>query len=259
MSHSNPFCLHNRTAIVTGGLGKVGFNCARALTNAGARVILVDTNKDRWNELSEDQKKQLTLDVRDVSDSSLIPSHVGALYDAYGFDIWVNSAYPRTTDWGVPPERDTPESWRQNVDMQMNTYCLASDHAAQHMAKSASSGSIINISSIYGMVGPDFNIYENTDVSMPAAYAAIKGGIISHSRFLASYYAPQGVRVNVVCPGGIEGGQNAQFIAAYNKRTPMGRLATDDEIGPPVVFLASDAASYITGVVLPIDGGWTAI
>jgi NAD(P)-dependent dehydrogenase (short-subunit alcohol dehydrogenase family) len=145
-----------------------------------------------------------------------------------------------------------------NVDLQLNSYCLLGEHAAQAMAQRRG-GSIINIASIYGMVGPDFHVYEGTEMTMPAAYSAVKGGVIAHTRFLASRYGASGVRVNAICPGGVAAGQPASFVNAYEMRTPLGRMAQAEEIGPPTVFLASNASSYITGAVLPVDGGWTAI
>lgn len=259
MPEDSAFLLNGKTAVVTGGLGQIGLVSALALANAGARTVVVDNSLDRWQALPDAQKSLLTFEVYDVSDSIQIPKIVSSLFNKYEFDVWVNAAYPRTGNWGVRPEQDTPQSWCRNVDMQMTSSCLAADHAAQAMSRAKKPGSIINMASIYGMVGPDFSIYDGTDMTMPAAYSAIKGGIVSHTRFLASYYGSQGIRVNVLCPGGIEAGQPASFVSAYSKRTALGRLAQVNEMGPPVVFMASEASSYITGAVIPIDGGWTAI
>jgi NAD(P)-dependent dehydrogenase (short-subunit alcohol dehydrogenase family) len=109
------------------------------------------------------------------------------------------------------------------------------------------------------MVAPDFSIYEGTSMTTPAAYAAIKGGLIAHTRYLAAYFGRQNVRANVISPGGVHAAQPDTFVAAYARRTALGRMARAEEIGPPVVFLCSSAASYVTGAVIPVDGGWTAI
>jgi NAD(P)-dependent dehydrogenase (short-subunit alcohol dehydrogenase family) len=257
-SAMRPFRLDAKSAVVTGGLGRIGSVIAKALAEAGARVTIID-------QLSPDQAalKKIGRDIRfqqaDISLAEAVPDVVSAMDRKLGgLDVWVNCAYPRTDDWGVPPEKDRPESWQQNVSMQLVATCIAADHAARHMAKRRS-GSVINVASIYGVVGPDFGIYKGTNMTTPAAYSAIKGGVIGHTRYLASYYGSSGVRANVMCPGGVEAGQPKRFVAQYSRRTALGRMARAEELGPPAVFLASDAASYVTGAVLMVDGGWTAI
>jgi NAD(P)-dependent dehydrogenase (short-subunit alcohol dehydrogenase family) len=120
-------------------------------------------------------------------------------------------------------------------------------------------GSIVNLSSIYGTVGPDFTIYEGTNMTMPAAYSAIKGGIVNFSRYLASYYGPYGIRVNCVSPGGILDQQDELFVKQYEKKVPMRRMGLPEDIAPSISFLLSDETKYITGQNLIIDGGWTSI
>ena len=120
-------------------------------------------------------------------------------------------------------------------------------------------GSIINMASIYGVVGADFNVYEGTNMTMPAAYSAIKGALVNFTRYVASYFGPQQVRVNTVSPGGIFDNQNEIFVNNYCKKVPMRRLGTPEDIAPTVAFLLSDDSQYITGQNLIVDGGWTAI
>jgi NAD(P)-dependent dehydrogenase (short-subunit alcohol dehydrogenase family) len=120
-------------------------------------------------------------------------------------------------------------------------------------------GSVVNITSIYGLVGNDLTIYENTNVKTAAPYSAIKGGIINFTRYLASYYGREGIRVNCVSPGGIFDNQHKNFIANYEKKVPMGRMGNPDDIAPVVAFLLSEDAKYITGQNLIVDGGWTSI
>ena len=121
------------------------------------------------------------------------------------------------------------------------------------------SGSIINMASIYGVVAPDFSIYDKTNMTMPAGYAAIKGGLLNLTRYIASYFGSQNIRVNSVSPGGIFDNQNTNFVKNYEKKVPLGRLGTPDDIAPSVVFLLSDESNYITGQNLIVDGGWTAM
>lgn len=253
------FRLDGKTAVVAGGLGKIGGAIARALAGAGGRVIVVDKASQGWPSLARDLGKDAVFETADLAEPADVPELVAALDRRHGgISVWIHCAYPRTPDWGVPPEKDRPESWQLNVQMQLVANCLAADQIAQCMAKRGG-GSIVNVASIYGVVAPDFGVYEGTGLTCPAAYSAIKGGIIAHTRYLASYYGGRNVRANVLCPGGVAAGQPKRFVAQYAKRTALGRMAQAEELGPPAVFLASDASSYVTGVTLMVDGGWTAI
>ena len=246
------FDLSNRTAVVTGALGKIGRAIALGLHDAGARVI----GLDRAGADIDDVPFEIR--IADVSDSEAVPGIVDGLASRDAFQIWVNAAYPRTADWGQNPGREDAASWVANVSMQMTATCVAADAAAHAMAEQGG-GSLINVASIYGMVSPDFSIYDGTAMGVPGPYSAIKGGLINHTRYLAGLYGPKGVRANVLAPGGVAAGQDKSFVDAYNKRTALKRLASADDMAGPAVFLASDASAYVTGVCLPVDGGWTAI
>jgi len=180
--------------------------------------------------------------------------------EALGLSIdgWVNNAYPRTKDWGKKFENIPLDSWRRNVDMHLNGYFLCCQKVLEHMKKNGK-GSLVNIGSIYGVLGPDFSVYNGTSMTMPAGYAAIKGGLTNLSRYLASYYGPHGIRVNTLSPGGIFDGQPESFVKAYEEKVPMRRMGTPEDIAPVLLFLLSDAAAYISGQNLLVDGGWSAI
>lgn len=242
--------LNGRQAVVTGGLGLIGAAIAEALRQAGARVRVVDVAAGAAN--GPDHR------VADAGDPDAAPALVASLDAEAPIDAWVNCHYPRTADWGAPDDQVGAASWRRNVELQLVSYCVLASEAARRMAQRGR-GAVINVASIYGVVGPDFGVYEGLEMTTPAPYPAIKGGVIAHTRYLASLWGRRGVRVNAVCPGGVENDQDPRFIAAYARRTPLGRMARPEEIAGPVVFLASDAASYVTGAALMVDGGWTAI
>ncbi len=242
--------LEGKIIVVTGGAGLLGKEIVSYLRSKGAIVISADIKQDG------DDPHSRSLDI---GSESSIQGLVDTLIKEFGrVDGWVNNAYPRTSDWGNKLE-DTPlESWRKNVDMHLNGYFICSKIILEQMKKQGS-GSLISMASIYGMVGPDFTIYEGTTMTTPPAYAAIKGGLINFSRYLAAYYGPFNVRVNCVSPGGIFDHQAESFVQNYTRKVPLRRLGTPGDISPAIAFLLSDDSAYITGHNLVVDGGWTSI
>jgi len=244
------FDLKNKVIVVTGSNGLLGRDIVSSLRKNDA--IGVGTDIVFNNKCDDDF-------IMDITDENSVNEVIKSIINKYKkIDGWVNNAYPRTKDWGNKFEDISFESWRTNVDMHMNGYFLCSKAILEQMKKQKS-GSLINMSSIYGLVGPDFNIYNGTEMTTPAAYAAIKGGITNFTRYLASYYGPFQVRVNTVSPGGIFDNQHEAFVKNYNEKVPLRRLGTPKDIIAAIHYLLSDEASYVTGHNLVIDGGWTAI
>ena len=253
------FSLKNKKTVITGGLGLIGGAITQSLIECESRVIVVDINEDRYKELPSNVRSKIDFEYADLTKLDEIQPFVQDLWNRYdGIDNWINNAYPRTADWANRLEDVSVESWRKNVDIQMNSYCIISNEIAKLMAKNGG-GNIVNVSSIQALKAPDFTIYEGTDMTTPAAYTPIKAGIMMYSKYLASYFGNRNVRVNAICPGGVFNNQPESFLKRYNKKTLLGRMAKPEEVARPVVFLLSDAASYITGTALTVDGGWTAI
>jgi NAD(P)-dependent dehydrogenase (short-subunit alcohol dehydrogenase family) len=247
-----PFSLSGRVIAITGGQGLIGGAVAQAVRASGARVLALDI-------ATAQSSDGIEAEVFDITDIEQRTERLADLEARHGrIAGWVNCAYPRTADWALKLEDIPAASWQMNIDRHLNAYCLWSSTVAEHMA-SHGGGSIVNLASIYGMVGPDFTVYKGTQMTMPAAYAAIKGGVIAYGRYLSSYFGNAGVRVNTVSPGGVFDNQAESFVQRYNQRLPLGRMAKVNEIAWPIVFLLSDASSYVTGENLAVDGGWTAI
>ena|SRR2546423_8819029 len=240
------FSLKDKIIVVTGGNGLLGKNIVHRLENAEAEVISADIN------VVSSDKQSIFLDI---SKETSVYEAINEVLKKFGkIDGWVNNAYPRTKDWGNKLEDVDFGSWRENIDMHLNGYFICSKAISEQMKKQKS-GSIINMSSIYGVIAPDFSIYEGTEMTMPVAYSAIKGGIINLTRYFAAYYGPYNVRINSISPGGIFDNQNEKFVNNYNKKVPLRKMGTPSDISSSVHFLLSDEASYITGHNLMVDGG----
>lgn len=244
--------LKNKVIIVTGGSGLIGKAILGHISKNGGKAINADLQDSVDLENVEFAKCDITKD-NDIDEliQTVVNKH-GAI------DGWVNNAYPRTKDWGNKFENISYDSWKENMDMHLGGYFQCCQKALESM-KENKKGSLVNIASIYGIIAPDFNIYAGTDMTSPAAYAAIKGGIINLSRYLASYYGEHGIRVNCVSPGGIFDNQLPSFVANYEKKVPLRRMGTPEDIAPSVSFLLSDEAQYISGQNLVVDGGLTCL
>ena len=265
------FRLDGKCAYVIGGLGLIGREVSLAFAMAGARTIVLDVNETQGRSFETESKGQgasLTFHTYDCANMESMEDSFNRLLDKFnGPDVFINCSYPRTDDWDKSSFSDVSlKSFRRNVDIHMNSCCWLARMAAESMVRENKCGNIIQLGSTYGVVGQDLTVYQNTDMHENMIYAAIKGGIVNLTRQMASYYGRFGIRVNTICPGGLEGpvagkssSQSNIFIKQYNQKTPLNRMGRADEVASTALFLASDAASYIHGATIMVDGGWTAV
>lgn len=256
--------LTGRVALITGGAGHLGRAFGDALAQLGASVALVDRNGSTVAQVSAEISGQwetacigIECDLANENALRELPKEIDAKLG--GIDILINNAGFVGTDklagWCVPFEQQTAETWRQVLEVNMTAPFFLTQAASPWLKKN-SNGSVINIASIYAVLGPDMRLYDGTEMGNPAAYAASKGALIQETRWLAAVLAPD-VRVNSICPGGIWRNQPEPFVERYKKRTPMARMGTEEDIIGSVIFLASDLSRYVTGQNIMVDGGWS--
>ena len=255
--------LHGRRALITGATGCLGRVFAHALAQQGAELVLVDRPGSDFKSLTS-ELSQWSVDVQPHACDIESQEQRQKLIDEMSagnnpLSILVNNAaFVGTSDlsgWVVPFEQQSIETWRRAFEVNLT----AAFHLCQGLAlalRRSKGANIVNIGSICGFLGPDWRLYEGTQMSNPAAYAASKGGLIQMTRWLASTLAPH-IRVNAISPAGIFRNQARSFVESYEARTPMGRMANEEDFVAPLVFLASDAGRYVTGQNLIVDGGFS--
>ena len=266
------FSLQERTALVTGGAGLLGRQFSRTLGEAGANVVVADLDFDAARGHAQSLRdmgiRAITVKA-DVTNPDSVEALVAHTISEFGhLDVLVNSA---ALDPKFDPqhlgehsanafENYALEAWQKSLDVNLTGVFLVSQAAAKTMVQQGS-GVIINISSIYGLVGPDQRIYphmEGRQSYKPVDYAVTKAAILGLTRYMAAYYAGTKIRVNALTPGGIFNQHNDEFTTNYSSKAILGRMADEDEINGALLFLASDASSYMTGANLVVDGGYTA-
>lgn len=270
------FELAGKTVLVVGGRGYLGQKFCAALDEFGATVFSADlsaqSSASRKAPAAETKENIRQFDV-DVTDKESVCHLVErVIEETLRIDVLVYCVTAKTDDFYLPYTEYSLESWQKVIRAEMDGLFLITQEVGRYM-EAAAQGNIILLSSIYGVVGNDQRIYEGSNLSelyadngteenkiySPASYPAVKGAVISLTRYLAAYWEGKNIRVNCVSPGGVfHPGENEEFVKKYNYHVPLGRKATVEEISSAVVFLASDASSYINGHNLVVDGGWTA-
>jgi NAD(P)-dependent dehydrogenase (short-subunit alcohol dehydrogenase family) len=262
------FALSGKTALVTGGAGILGERFCHGLAESGADVAVVDIAAERAEQLAAAVAKQhgvraigISCNVADESD---VVRTVKKVVDTFGsIDILLNNAAGKSDDldkFFAPFEEYSLDQWRLIMSVNIDGMFLMAREVGKQMVAQQRGGSIVQTASIYGAVAPDQRIYKgshylNRQINTPAVYSASKAAVIGLTRYLATYWASQKIRVNSLCPGGVESGQNETFVKNYSARVPMGRMARNDEMVGTAIFLASDASRYMTGQNILVDGG----
>lgn len=265
-SVSDLMTLRGRVALITGGAGHLGRAIADIYAELGAAIVILD----QLNSAAESVAQNLTethgvlatalcVDLADEASLSKVPQRV--VETCGRLDILVNNAAFVGTDsldgWAVPVEKQNIETWRSALEVNLTAPFLLTQQAIPFL-KASGKGSVINVGSIYGVLGPDWGLYDDATISgTPAAYGVSKGGLLQLTRWLATTLAPD-VRVNAIVPGGIERDTPSEFKQRYVKRTPLNRMAREEDMKGVAAFLASDMSAYITGQCIMVDGGWSA-
>ena len=258
------FDLSGKVVIITGAAGMLGSSYAYGLSRQGANVVLTDINFTKSKNIEKDIRDSLHTDPFslkiDLTKIKSIKSMISNVLKKYSkIDVLINNAAyqgnPKIRTAGF--EKLSLDTWNQAIDVNLTGVFLCCQNVGQQMVKQKS-GNIINIASTYGLVGPDQRIYGKSGQNSAAFYAATKSAILNLTRYLSAYWQGTGIRVNTFSPGGVENNQDHFFIKKYSSRTPMKRMAKKDEYVGSLIFLASDASSYMTGSNLIVDGGWTA-
>ena len=256
------FDVSGKVAIITGGAGLLALEFAEVLAEYGANIVLVDLDenscKNRAIDLERETGNEAIGLFVDLTKKDSIEDMVRKTTDKFRkIDILINNATTKSPNFFVPFEEFPLEDWEKVLAVNLTAVFLCSQAVGKQMLNQGG-GVIINIASTYGVVGPDFRIYEDTGINTPPVYSASKAGVIGLTRYLATWWAKKNIRVNCITPGGVYNDQPNNFVRNYSYRTPMGRMAKKTELRGAILYLASDASSYVTGCNSIIDGGWTA-
>ena len=256
INYNKIFNVKNKKAFVIGGSGIIGNEVCLALQESGCEVFNLDVK------FNKAKIKRITNIYFDCSKLEHLEKKFSQLMKLNGVpDILINCSYPRTPDWKNNSfKKINIKSYKKNIDIHLNSFVWTAKIAADNMKKTNVEGSIILLSSIYGLVGQDISIYKDTKMTESMTYSVIKGGINNFTRQMASYYGKYNIRVNSICPGGIkEKNHNKKFVKKYLDKVPLKRFCRPSDVAANVLFLSSNASSYITGAMIVVDGGWTAI
>lgn len=270
-SYRQLFDLAGKVAVVTGGLGILGRHFCCGLAEFGASVAVIDLDQSECEqfarELAEEYRVATVGIGCDVSDPASVQAMMRTAVSSLGpVTILHNNAATKTTDleaFFAPTEQYSLQEWRDVMSVNIDGMFLVAQTVGSQMHEHGHGGSIIQTASIYGLIAPDQRIYEGShyldrQINTPAVYSASKAAVVGLSKYLAAYWGEAGIRVNTLVPGGVESGQNETFQQRYSARVPLGRMGHPSELVGALVYLSSDASSYVSGQCLIVDGGLSA-
>lgn len=271
VSYKGLFDLSGKTAIVTGGAGILGHHFCAGLAESGAAVAVVDVQEGAAQELAVELRSRYgtkSLGIAcDVSSPQSVQAMIARVVSEFGeINILHNNAAGKSDDLNAffaPFEDYSLDQWRKIMAVNLDGMFLVAQAVGKQMVAQGRGGSIIQTASIYGVMAPDHRIYKGSfylghQINTPAVYTASKAAVIGLTKYLATYWANKGIRVNTLTPGGTESGQNDEFNRRYSARIPMNRMAAAQEMVGALLYLASDASSYVTGQNIIVDGGLNA-
>lgn len=253
--------IQEKVIVVTGGAGLIGKTFCSALASHGSTVIVADINEDYALQTATSIKMKVpnaSIDYCSVDITSYLSVRklIHSTSEKYGkIDAVVNNAYPHNKNYGRKFEDVTYEDFCENVNLHLGGYFLTAQQFAIYFEE-IGGGSIINMASVYGIIAPKFEVYENTQMTMPIEYAAIKSAIIHMTKYMAKYYKGKNIRVNCISPGGISNGQAKEFIDNYNNHGFSKGLLLAEDITGVLLFLISDKSTYINGQNIVVDDGF---
>lgn len=253
------FSLKNQVAVVTGAAGQLGRQFCRTLAQAGASIAIVDQNEAAADSFAEELKSEniraLPLAI-DITETQAVNTGFDRINTELGsLDVLVNCAGLQIF---APFEERAFEDFMRVLEVNAGGTFLCTQTATRIMKEQPAGGRIINIGSLYGVVSGDPRIYTDCSRNTSEVYGGSKAAVIQMTRYWAVHLAQYNIRVNAISPGGVFNNQGEDFVANYSYRTPMGRMANEDELSSALLFLATDASSYVNGHNLVVDGGWTA-
>lgn len=268
MNYKKLFSLEGKNAVITGGAGILGQKFSDGLCEMGAQVAILDYNYEAAKatalQISKKHNRKVIAVEVDVADTYSVKKAIEKVESEFKhIHILHNNAASKSNnleEFFAPFEKYSLEEWQKIMRINIDGMFLMAQAIGAHMVENKISGSIIQTASIYGIMAPDQRIYEGSryldrQINTPAVYSASKASVVGLTKYLSSYWADKGIRVNTLTPGGVESGQNETFKQKYSNRVPMGRMAQDYEMVGALIYLASDASSYVTGQNIVVDGG----